>query len=74
MTNVISFPGVTTYDLNAADMLEAIAEDNPQNAFVICWPEDGSLPTYHSSTGDTPVVLYRLQEFIYQVYRGDFDD
>lgn len=70
--NVIKFPGITKHDIQADDMLRSIAENKPLHAFVICWPEDGSMPTYHSSTADTPVVLMRLNEFIHQYYNGDF--
>ena len=71
--NVIKIDFYTDKDIDASKMLEAIAEEKPKNAFVIVWPEDGSLLTYHSSTGDTPVVLLRLQEFIHKYYNGDFD-
>lgn len=64
---------LTTDDIDCSDMLRAIAESSPSNAFVIVWPEDGSLPTYHCSTGDMPVVLMRLNQFIHKFYNGDFD-
>ncbi len=72
MNNVVRFPGITKKDLSAKDMLAAISEENPKNAFVIVWPEDGTMPTYHSSTGDTAVVLMRLQQFIHDYYAGRF--
>lgn len=53
-------------------MLRHIADSNPRHAFVIVWPEDGSLPTYHSSTGDVPTILMRLNEFSHKWYSGDF--
>lgn len=72
MTNIIPFRGVTKSELSASDMLKNIADDcKPKHAFVICWYEDG-LPSYHSSTGDAPVVLYRLQEFMHKEFSGDF--
>jgi hypothetical protein len=73
MSNVKKFNGVTKHNINASDMLKAIAEEKPNHSFVICWPEDGSLPTYHSSTGDMPIILMRLQEFIHKYYNGDFN-
>ena len=57
---------------DAPGILRAIADEEPKNVFVIAWPNDGSMPTYHSSTSDTPVVLMRLQEFIHKYYNGDF--
>lgn len=74
MSNIITFTGMTKNDIDAPTMLRNIAEEKPKNAFVIVWPEDGSLPTYHSSTSDMPVVLMRLQEFIHKYYNGDFSD
>ena len=72
MTNVIKFTGLTKCDLDAVDMLEEIAELNPVNAFVVCWPKDGSMPTFHSNTADMPVLLMRLQQFIHDWYGGEF--
>jgi len=60
-------------DLPPSEMLKEIAKKDMRAAFVITWPSDGSMPTYHSSTTDTPVILMRLQEFIHKVYNGDFD-
>lgn len=71
--NIVKFPGITKHDISAKNMLEAIAQDNPSHAFVITWPEDGSMPSYHSSTGDTPVVLMRVNSFIHKFYNGDFE-
>lgn len=55
---------LTEGDINCSDMLREIAKGEPKNAFVICWPEDGGMPSYHSSSGDMPVILFRLQTFI----------
>jgi hypothetical protein len=74
MTNVITLPIVTKLDIKAPDMLRAIADDEPKNAFVIAWPGDGTRPTYHSSTADMAVVLMRVQQFIHKFYEGDFTD
>lgn len=71
--NIVQFTGLTTLDISAKTILQNLAEEEPKNVFVICWPKDGSMPTYHSSTGDTPVVLMRLQQFIHKFYNGDFD-
>lgn len=74
MAEIIELPYlVTRHDIDAADMLSSIAEDKPDNAFVIVWPADGSMPTYHSSTSDVPVVLMRLQEFMHKYFSGEFD-
>lgn len=60
--------------LSVKKMFDGIIElNNPKHAFVICWPEDGKLPSYHSTTGDIPVVLLRLQEFIHKYYNGEFN-
>ena len=72
MSNVIKLPALWHSDLNAEDVLFAIAASKPKHAFVITWPEDGSMPTYHSSTSDTPVVVYRINEFLHKLYSGEF--
>lgn len=71
---IIKFPGITKHDIDAAEMLNEISVEKPKYAFVICWPENGEMPSYHSNTSDTPVILMRLQEFIHKYYNGDFDD
>ncbi len=63
---------ITRLDLNASEILTYIAKEEPGNVFVICWPKDGGVPTYHSSTGDVPVILMRLQEFTHKHFNGDF--
>ncbi len=72
MAHILRYKGITTRDISPAEMLTAIAEEEPKNVFVLVWPDDGSMPTYHSSTGDTAVVMLRLQEFIHKFYNGDF--
>lgn len=73
MAEIIHLPDlITKHDIKADEMLRNIAANKPNNAFVIVWPSDGSLPTYHSSTGDIPVVLMRLNEFIHKYYSGEF--
>lgn len=74
MDNVIKINFLTNQDINTSDMLRAIADENPKHAFVITWPENGDLPDYHSSTGDTPVVLMRINEFIHKYYNGEFGE
>lgn len=73
MGDVVKLDLFTKKDISAADMLKAIAEENPANCFVIVWPNDGSMPAYHSSTGDSAVVLMRCQQFIHKFYNGDFE-
>lgn len=73
MTNIIKLPVITKLDLQPDEMLRNIADSNPANAFVLVWPNDGSLPTYHCSTGDTPVVLLQLQMFVHKMFNGDFE-
>lgn len=72
MTNIIKLDLFTKNDLDAQTMLRNIADEEPNDCFVICWPKDGTMPTYHSSTGDTAVVLMRINEFIHKYYNGEF--
>jgi len=74
MSNVIKLDILTRCELDAPTMLRNIADESPDKVFVICWPTDGSHPTYHSNTSDTPVVMMRVQEFIHKIYNGDFDE
>lgn len=71
MSNIIKLDFLTKHDISAEDMFKALAEEKPKNAFVICWPEDGTMPTYHSTTSDTPVVVYRINEFVHKLYSGE---
>jgi hypothetical protein len=72
MAEIIKLPLITQHELDASEMLAAIAEDKPKNAFVVVWPEDGTMPTYHSTTSDVPTVLMRLREFEHKYFSGDF--
>jgi hypothetical protein len=54
-------------------MLRVIADSKPKNAFVISWPEDGSVPTYHSSTGDIACILFRLQTFMHGIFAREIE-
>jgi len=71
--NVIDFTGITRLDIDSSRMLRNIADEKPRCAFVITWPEDGSMPSYYSNTTDMAVVLLRLQQFIHKYYNGDFN-
>ena len=64
---------LTKDDIDCSDMLRAIADQEPMNAFVICWPNDGKMPTYHSSTGDIQTVLFRLQTFIHGIFNEEIE-
>lgn len=70
--NVIRINFSTVKDISASDVLRNIADNNPKHVFVIAWPEDGSMPSYHSSTSDMPVILMRINEFVHKYYNGDF--
>lgn len=70
--NIIPFPGQYYGDKSAAEMLHAIAKDEPYKAFVIAWPADGSRPTYHANTSDMPVLMMRVWQFIHKFFNGDF--
>lgn len=72
MAEIVQFPGITRLDIDTANMLRNIADSEPAFAFVITWPEDGSMPEYFCNTSDTPIVLMRLQQFIHKYYNGDF--
>lgn len=69
MAEILQLPDfITKCDIPANSMLKEIALSEPDHAFVVCWPKDGSLPTYHCSTSDMPVVLFNLQKFIHRFY------
>lgn len=72
MGDVIKMKIITKNDISASDMLKNIACENPNHAFVVVWPNDGSMPTYHSSTSDVSIVLMRINEFVHKFYNGDF--
>ena len=72
MSNVVQLDVLTKLDLPSEQMLKNIAEEKPAKVFVICWPEDGSMPTYHSNTSDIPVILMRLREFEHKYFSGKF--
>lgn len=74
MAEILEIPNfITTQDIDTADMLRAIADEQPGNAFVIAWPQDGKLPTYHSNTSDMPTVLLRLQTFIHEYFQRAYE-
>lgn len=72
MAEIIKLDCVTKHDISASEMLRNIAENDPIHAFVIVWPKDGKMPTYHCSTADMPVVLMRCQQFIHKCFDGTF--
>lgn len=74
MADIIELDVVTRHDIPAERMLRNIADEAPDHAFVIVWPKDGKLPTYHCSTGDMPVVLMRCQQFIHKCFDGSFEN
>lgn len=72
MAEILRIPNfITKVDIHAPSMLREIAKENPDYAFVIVWPKDGSLPTFHSNTSDMPVILMQLQRFIHLAFSGD---
>jgi hypothetical protein len=73
MADILKWTGLTKHDISAPSMLREIAKEKPKNVFVIVWPKDGGMPTYHSSTADMPTVLMRVQGFIHKFYNGDFE-
>ena len=70
--NVVKFPGQYYGDMESPLVLRAIADQEPDHVFVICWPKDGGKPTFHSTTSDLPCIIFRLLSFIHKVYDGDF--
>lgn len=74
MAEILEIPNfITTQDINTPEMLRAIADEEPEFAFVIAWPKDGEMPTYHCNTSDMPVVLLRLQTFIHRYFQGAYE-
>jgi hypothetical protein len=73
MAEIIVLDVITKHDIPAERMLRNIADGEPEHAFVITWPKDGGVPSYHSSTADTPVVLMRLREFEHKLFSGEFE-
>lgn len=55
-------------------MLKDIIARKPKYAFVIEWPEDGSEPSFHTSTSDMPVLAMRLQNFLVEAYSGKLNE
>jgi len=74
MAEIIHIKQYTSCEISAEEMLRNISKESPANAFVMFWPNDGSMPTYHCSTGDMPVIMMRIQQFIHKYYNGDFTD
>ena len=72
MDNVVKLDIDTRLDISAADMLRAIADEDPDNVFLVVWPNSEEMPTFHSSTSDEPVILMRLNQFIHDYYSGKF--
>lgn len=50
-----------------------IKENNPRHAFVIGWDNIRGRATFHSTTGDNTVIIFRLQEFMHRFYNGEYD-
>lgn len=73
MAEIIRLHKYTEGDIDPREMMDAIFEGGQKNVFVIAWPADGGLPSYHSSTGDLPVVLMRLQEFAHKYFNREFE-
>ena len=72
MAEIIHMYDATHLDQAVEEVLQGVLAKEPQHVFVIAWPADGSLPTYHSTTSDFPVVLMRLREFEHKYFNGDF--
>jgi len=54
----------------SANMLRKIADKDPNYAFVIEWGSDGKEPIAHTTTEDLPVLAYRLQNILNDIYSG----
>lgn len=52
----------------SANMLRKIADRDPNYAFVIEWGSDGKEPTAHTTIEDLPVLAYRLQNILNDIY------
>lgn len=64
-----NFPPRSCNDITS-DMLRKIESSKPNYAFVVEFPSDGSMPIFHTSTQDAPVLCYRLQNFLDAIYSG----
>ena len=53
-------------------MLIKIAKTSPNYAFVIEWPKNGSMPVLHTTTEDAPILAFRLQNFLNDLYAGKY--
>lgn len=74
MADIIHMYDATHLDQNSEEVLHGLAAKKPKHVFIIAWPEDGSMPTYHSTTSDFPTVLMRLREFEHKYFNGDFTE
>jgi len=59
---------------NTSGMLTEIAKTEPKFAFVIEWPSNGDMPIIHTTTEDAPVIAFRLQNFLSDLYAGKYPD
>jgi len=69
---IIQFTGLTCLNLDAASILRNIADENPENAFVITWSNEERESKFYSSNAITSEILMRLNEFIHRYYNGEF--
>lgn len=70
--NIVPFTGLTKADLDAATILNAIAEEKPDHVLVFSIKDDEI--AYHSSTSDPYKLLYYVESFKNYLMNGGFDD
>lgn len=74
MTKEVKLDSLKTKPLEAREMLRSVAEENPKEAFLIVWPEDGPTEVYNHTERDAASLVHTLNTFIHQIYNGDYDE
>ena len=59
--------------IEAKELLERLAKENPQNALVVLWDGEGNI-SFHSNERDHKVVHYYSSLFSCKLINGDFYD
>ena len=73
MGDVIKLNMYTRADLEASDILQEIAKENPEKVLVITWNDEGTGNyTFHSNIADAHATTYVAQKFIHKMMAGDF--
>lgn len=76
MSNIIKWDGFVNNKirLEADSMLTEIAKSKPDNAFVLCWSDDGDAEvSYHCNSGGIAAIITELERFKHKYFEGDFE-